>query len=137
MKPYSSCLRELECGICRILRALLIMLRQKSPGKRIAPDSVIVMISGQQTIECAIDAMRAGAFDYITKPFELSQVRAVVGRALAHRERFANVARETHMRAMAERHLQQAVEADRFIVHYQPQVEIQSRRIVGAEALVR
>jgi len=103
----------------------------------LAPDSVIVMISGQQTIECAIDAMRAGAFDYITKPFELSQVRAVVARALAHRERLANVARETHMRAMAERHLQQAVEADRFIVHYQPQVEIQSRRIVGAEALVR
>ena len=51
---------------------------------KLAPDSVVVMISGQRTIECAIDAMRAGAFDYITKPFELREVNAVVRRALDH-----------------------------------------------------
>ena len=55
-----------------------------------APDSVIVMISGQQTIESAIQAMRAGAFDYITKPFELSEVAAVTRRALEHRKRIEN-----------------------------------------------
>src|SRR5437763_147258 len=51
---------------------------------RLAPDAVIIMISGAQTIEHAIAAMRAGAFDYLTKPFELAQVEAAVRRALRH-----------------------------------------------------
>jgi diguanylate cyclase (GGDEF)-like protein len=48
------------------------------------PDTVVVMISGQQTIDFAIEAMRAGAFDYITKPLDLRHVETAVNRALAH-----------------------------------------------------
>ena len=48
------------------------------------PGTVVVMISGQQTIESAIEAMRVGAFDYITKPLDLRHVEAAVGRALEH-----------------------------------------------------
>lgn len=51
-----------------------------------SPDTVVVMISGQQTIDFAIEAMRAGAFDYITKPLDLRHVITAVGRALAHHE---------------------------------------------------
>src|SRR5713226_5015957 len=51
-----------------------------------APDTVVVMISGQATIDYAIEAMRAGAFDYITKPLDLRHVETAVGRALAHQE---------------------------------------------------
>jgi diguanylate cyclase (GGDEF)-like protein len=50
------------------------------------PDSVVVMISGQQTIDSAIEAMRVGAFDYITKPLDLRHVNAAVRRALAHHQ---------------------------------------------------
>jgi diguanylate cyclase (GGDEF)-like protein len=50
------------------------------------PDTVVLMISGQQSIESAIDAMRVGAFDYITKPLELRHVQAAVRRALGHHE---------------------------------------------------
>src|SRR5882672_1183751 len=39
-----------------------------------APATVVVMISGQQGIDTAIEAMRAGAFDYIIKPFDLRHV---------------------------------------------------------------
>src|SRR6266446_4830154 len=49
-----------------------------------APETLVVMISGQQTIESAIEAMRAGAFDYIMKPLDLRHVEAAVGRALDH-----------------------------------------------------
>ncbi|HWN12143.1 MAG TPA: response regulator [Pyrinomonadaceae bacterium] len=49
-----------------------------------APDTVIMMISGQQTIDNAIQALRLGAFDYITKPFNIQHVEAEVDRALAH-----------------------------------------------------
>lgn len=52
----------------------------------IAPDTVVMMISGAQTIESAIKALRAGAFDYIMKPFDLTQVEAAVKRALEHYE---------------------------------------------------
>jgi diguanylate cyclase (GGDEF)-like protein len=51
---------------------------------RQAPDTVVVMISGQQGIETAIEAMRVGAFDYITKPLDLRHVEAAVRRALDH-----------------------------------------------------
>src|SRR6267154_2117250 len=51
-----------------------------------APDTVVVMISGQQTIDFAIEAMRAGAFDYITKPLDLRHVETAVKRALAHHQ---------------------------------------------------
>src|SRR5467141_1083812 len=50
------------------------------------PDTVVVMISGQQTIDFAIEAMRAGAFDYITKPLDLRHVETAVKRALAHHQ---------------------------------------------------
>jgi len=49
-----------------------------------APDTVVVMISGQQTIDFAIESMRAGAFDYITKPLDLRHVETAVSRALSH-----------------------------------------------------
>jgi putative nucleotidyltransferase with HDIG domain len=54
--------------------------------KSIAPNTVVVMISGMQTVESAIGALRLGAFDYVMKPFDLRQVEAVVKRALEHQE---------------------------------------------------
>ncbi len=52
--------------------------------RRNSPNTVVVMISGMQTVESAIDALRLGAFDYVMKPFDLRQVEAVVSRALEH-----------------------------------------------------
>jgi response regulator RpfG family c-di-GMP phosphodiesterase len=49
-----------------------------------SPSTVIITISGSQTIETAIEAMRVGAFDYITKPFDLDHVTSAVSRALEH-----------------------------------------------------
>ena len=48
----------------------------------ISPETLVVMISGVQTIESAIKALRAGAFDYIMEPFDLRQVEVVVRRAI-------------------------------------------------------
>ena len=49
-----------------------------------APNTVIMLISGEQNIESAIEAMRVGAFDYIIKPFDFQHVEAAVRRALEH-----------------------------------------------------
>ncbi|HEY9401753.1 MAG TPA: HD domain-containing phosphohydrolase, partial [Pyrinomonadaceae bacterium] len=53
--------------------------------RRIAPEAVVIMVSGAQTVESAIEALRAGAFDYVTKPFDLRHVEAAVRRALEHK----------------------------------------------------
>jgi DNA-binding NtrC family response regulator len=44
--------------------------------------SPVVLISGFGTLETAIEAVRAGAFDYISKPFDIADVRRIVDRAL-------------------------------------------------------
>ena len=68
---------------------------------RLAPDTVVIMISGVQTVESAIGALRAGAFDYVVKPFDLQHVEAAVSRALEHRElRVSKRRYETYLEEM-------------------------------------
>lgn len=58
--------------------------------KRLSPHTVIVMITGLQTAESAIEALRLGAFDYLVKPFDLCHVKAAVERALDYHELVAD-----------------------------------------------
>jgi DNA-binding NtrC family response regulator len=41
-----------------------------------------IMITAYSTAKVAVDAMKAGAYDYLTKPFEIDELRLVVSRAL-------------------------------------------------------
>ena len=41
----------------------------------------VIMLTGQGTVETAIEAMKLGAYDYITKPFNLEELELVVERA--------------------------------------------------------
>ena len=68
----------------------------------VSPQTVVVLISGAQTIESAIEALRVGAFDYIMKPFDLRQVEAVVKRALEHYD--LRESKEHRHRMVEERH---------------------------------
>jgi len=51
--------------------------------KRIRPDLRIVVMSAQSTLMTAVQAAQRGAFEYLPKPFDLQELLAVVGRALA------------------------------------------------------
>ncbi len=48
----------------------------------IAPNTEFVIITGHGTIETAVDAMRAGAYDFIEKPFSITTTLKVVRKAL-------------------------------------------------------
>jgi two-component system, sensor histidine kinase and response regulator len=50
------------------------------------PDLIGIMMTGAGTVTSAVDAMKAGAFDYVLKPFELSIVLPVLARALSMRQ---------------------------------------------------
>lgn len=49
------------------------------------PDLLFMMITAFGTTETAVEAMKLGAYDYITKPFKLDEVRIVIGNALRSR----------------------------------------------------
>ncbi len=46
------------------------------------PDLEVIMITGYATLESAVEAMKIGAFHYISKPFRLEEVRQTVSEAL-------------------------------------------------------
>jgi len=53
--------------------------------KKISPETTVVVITAFGSIENAIEAIREGAFDYISKPFKLEEIRLTVQRALEQR----------------------------------------------------
>ena len=79
--------------------------------KNVSPNTVVVMISGMQTVESAIGALRLGAFDYLMKPFDLRQVEAVVKRALVHQDLM--VAKQRYENQLEELVEQRTAELDR------------------------
>ncbi|HYL98483.1 MAG TPA: sigma-54 dependent transcriptional regulator [Blastocatellia bacterium] len=54
--------------------------------KRISPHSHVILISGFGTLETAVEAVREGAYDYISKPFNVKEVIATARRALQSKE---------------------------------------------------
>jgi len=52
----------------------------------VAPDTVVIMMSGAQNIESAVMALRVGAFDYLVKPFDLRLVEAAVRRGVEYHQ---------------------------------------------------
>jgi len=74
-----------------------LLLDVKMPGidgmevlkqvKQVAPDLPVILITAHGNIAGSVAAIKAGAFDYLTKPFEHPEVIRVLARALTERER--------------------------------------------------
>jgi two-component system response regulator PilR (NtrC family) len=48
----------------------------------LSPETVVIMITAFASTETAISAMKEGAYDYVTKPFKVDELRVVVDKAL-------------------------------------------------------
>ena len=46
------------------------------------PEAAVIMVTGHGSVETAVEAMRLGAYDYLTKPFELPDLRRTIQAAL-------------------------------------------------------
>ena len=68
---------------------LLDILLQENSGlsilkdaKKLYPDLPVIMITGTKEIKTAVEAMKAGAYDYLTKPFNVEELRSSINGAL-------------------------------------------------------
>jgi DNA-binding NtrC family response regulator len=75
--PFDLVISDINLNADKSGLDILRAFRESSPGGQ------VLLISGFGTLETAIDAVRAGAFDYISKPFNIAEVKATVERALA------------------------------------------------------
>ena len=70
----------------------LVITDMKMPGmdgmqvlkaiKEKSPETLVIMITAFGTVDIAVEAMKAGAYDYITKPFNRDELRLTVAKAL-------------------------------------------------------
>jgi diguanylate cyclase (GGDEF)-like protein len=92
----------------------------------ISPGTVVVIIGGKQDIETAIDAMRVGAFDYITKPLDIRHVDAAVQRALNHR---SLIREKEQYRAQLEQLLEERTAEVDFLAYYDTITQLPNRAL--------
>jgi DNA-binding NtrC family response regulator len=60
-------------------------------SKMINESTVAIVMTAYGTVESAVDAMKAGAYDYVLKPFDLEEMEMKVERAIEHRRLLARV----------------------------------------------
>lgn len=53
---------------------------------RVQPDAVSIILTGYASLESAIKALREGAYDYLIKPCDVDELRAVVARGIERRQ---------------------------------------------------
>ena len=79
-EPFDCALVDLNLNERRTGLDVLKAFKDRSPRTE------VILITGFGTLEAAIEALREGAFDVISKPFTVEDVRATVRRALHPRE---------------------------------------------------
>src|ERR1700684_387171 len=68
--------------------------------KTVSADTEVVILTGHASVETAIDAVRLGAFDYITKPCKLAQIETVLRKVAEKRDlKHKNLALQTRVQA--------------------------------------
>jgi DNA-binding NtrC family response regulator len=80
---------ELDVLLCDLIMPDLNGIEVLKSAKESNPGLSVVMITAHGTIRTAVDAMRLGAFDYVTKPFDMDEIRLIVKNALEHSQLIA------------------------------------------------
>jgi two-component system response regulator HydG len=72
----------------------VILLDMRLPGvgglealhamRKRRPDAIVVVVTGYGTVQSAVQAMKDGAYDYVTKPFTMDELRLLLSRVVSH-----------------------------------------------------
>ncbi|MBN1421640.1 MAG: sigma-54-dependent Fis family transcriptional regulator [Planctomycetes bacterium] len=95
------------------------------------PDVLVVALTGFATVETAVEALRAGAFDFVTKPVDLDVLAHALDRAVRHRELLKKV-------TLLSRAVEEGQRFDELIGASQPMKELYDmmERVAPSEASV-
>jgi DNA-binding NtrC family response regulator len=87
-KNAEETFRQIDTHIPDVILLDLILpdmdgLRVLEKLKKSLPEQIVIMITATKTVKTAVEAMKLGAYDYITKPFDLDELRLIISRALS------------------------------------------------------
>ena len=74
--------REVDIVISDIRMPDMSGVELLKEAKQLAPDTVFVLMTAYASTETAIEALQHGAYDYLTKPFKMDELLAIVRRSL-------------------------------------------------------
>jgi DNA-binding NtrC family response regulator len=77
--------RQFDVAIVDMMMPGLSGLEVLSKLKADHPECEVIMLTGQGTIQTAVQAMKLGAYDYLTKPFPLAELEVVIQKAYERR----------------------------------------------------
>ena len=98
--------------------------------RQLAPHSVVILFSGKLSAHYAVSALRAGAFDYLTKPLEAEEILAIVERAVEHYElRVLNERYKYHLEELVAR---RTTELDKALEEVESSYRITLKALVQA-----
>ncbi|MCA9126304.1 MAG: sigma-54-dependent Fis family transcriptional regulator [Planctomycetales bacterium] len=79
-RPYQLVIADIRLPGDRDGLDLVSAIQQRNP------ETTTIVITAHGTVETAVEAMRRGAFDFISKPVDLNLIRQQVSRALSHHQ---------------------------------------------------
>jgi response regulator RpfG family c-di-GMP phosphodiesterase len=92
--------------------------------KDLEPDLDVIMVTGVVDADTAIQAIRQGASDYVTKPFNLDEVQIVVERTLEKRRLIhENQAHQEHLEDLVDQRTRELVEKNREVENLYTELE--------------
>jgi EAL domain-containing protein (putative c-di-GMP-specific phosphodiesterase class I)/CheY-like chemotaxis protein len=106
---------------------------------RLNPDALTIVMTGFGTVDTAIHAMKAGAYDYILKPFKVDVVLATIVQGLARRRKEAEQGYVPLTPTRATRALKSSFRraVDTLWLAFQPILTADGRQVYGHEVLLR
>ncbi|MEG6505156.1 S16 family serine protease [Nitratidesulfovibrio sp. 1201_IL3209] len=77
--------RRYDCIVTDLKMDRMDGMQLMEAARRVAPDTRIVVVTGYATVDTAVQALKTGAVQYLSKPIDIAELRATVREALADR----------------------------------------------------
>ena len=74
--------QDFDVALCDVMMPGIDGIEVLRRAKELSPRTAVIMVTGHPTMEAAAEAARLGAFDYISKPYDLDRIFLLLNRAL-------------------------------------------------------